>query len=139
MPHITQTDMTRQVRKQSVMGYRNPKPANKIKPMKLSKAVEERLKKSIITPEMYERMLYFAKYQPAGKRRLNDTNLSKLVIGEDVAPLTDTQGLRAGGQVSEGNVNRAPLKRKPLRLTIKNKNTLKDNPNYPYFKNNFKA
>ena len=88
---------------------------------------------------MYERLLYFAKYQPSGKRRLNDTNLSKLVIGEDVAPLTDTQGLRAGGQVSEGNVNRAPLKRKPLRLTIKNKNTLKDNANYPYFKNNFKA
>jgi hypothetical protein len=139
MPHITQTDMTRQVRKQSVMGYRDPKPGNKIKPVKLSKAVEERLKKSIITPEMYERMLYFAKYQPSGKRRLNDTNLSKLVIGEDVAPLTDTQGLRAGGQVSEGNVNRAPLKRKPLRLTIKNKNTLKDNANYPYFKNNFKA
>ncbi len=131
--------MTRQVRKQSVMGYRDPKPGNKIKPVKLSKAVEERLKKSIITPEMYERMLYFAKYQPSGKRRLNDTNLSKLVIGEDVAPLTDTQGLRAGGQVSEGNVNRAPLKRKPLRLTIKNKNTLKDNANYPYFKNNFKA
>ena len=131
--------MTRQVRKQSVMGYRDPKPGNKIKPVKLSKAVEERLKKSIITPEMYERMLYFAKYQPSGKRRLNDTNLSKLVIGEDVAPLTDTQGLRAGGQVSEGNVNRAPLKRKPLRLTIKNKNTLKDNANYPYFKNNFKV
>jgi hypothetical protein len=119
MPFITQNEINKEVRKQS-------------------KAVEEKLKKSIITPEMYERMLYFAKYQPAGKRRLNDTNLSKMVIGEDLAPLTDTQGLRAGGQVSEANVNRTPLKRKPLRLTIKNKNSLTNNPDYPYFKNSFK-
>jgi len=135
MPFITQNEMNKEVRKQSFGGFKNPK---KNKPLKLSKAVQEKLKKSIITPEMYERMLYFAKYQPAGKRRLNDTNLSKMVIGEDLAPLTDTQGLRAGGQVSEGNVNRAPLKTKPLRLNIKNKNSLTNNPDYPYFKNSFK-
>jgi hypothetical protein len=135
MPFITQNEMNKEVRKQSFGGFKNPK---KNKPLKLSKAVQEKLKKSIITPEMYERMLYFAKYQPAGKRRLNDTNLSKMVIGEDLAPLTDTQGLRAGGQVSEGNVNRVPLKTKPLRLNIKNKNSLTNNPDYPYFKNSFK-
>jgi hypothetical protein len=104
---------------------------------KLSKGVQQRLKDSIITPAMYEDMLYFAKYQPAGKRKLNDTNLSRMVIGEDIAPLTDTQGLRKGGLVSEGNVDRKPLKNKPIKLTIKNNNRLKSNPNYSSFKNNF--
>ncbi len=138
MSRITGKDMNNQVRRQSVGGFRNPPAGSQIKPMKLTKASEERLKKSIITPEMYEEMLLFAKYQPAGKRKLNNQNLAKMVIGEDLAPLTDTQGLRSGGQVSEGNVDRRPLKNKTIKLTIKNKNSLKNNPDYPYFKNNFK-
>ena len=86
---------------------------------------------------MYEEMLYFAKYQPAGKRKLNDVNLSKMVISEDIAPLTDREGLRKGGLVSEGNVDRKPLKNKTIKLNIKNNNRLEGNPNYPSFKNNF--
>ena len=134
MVKISDTLMTDNIRRQSVGGYRRP---NKPKVMKLSKGVEKRLKDSIITPAMYEEMLYFAKYTPSGKRKLNDTNLSRMVIGEDIAPLTDRDGLRSGGLVSEGNVNRKPLKNKPIKLTVKNNNRLKDNPNYTSFKNNF--
>ena len=135
MVKISDKLMTDNIRRQSVGGYRRPE---KPKVMKLSKGVEKRLKDSIITPTMYEEMLYFAKYQPSGKRKLNDTNLARMVIGEDIAPLTDTDGLRAGGMVSEGNVNRKPLKNKTIKLTIKNNNRLKGNPNYTSFKNNFK-
>ena len=135
MVKLSDKMMTDNIRRQSVGGYRRP---NKPKVMKLSKAVENRLKESIITPAMYEEMLYFAKYQPSGKRKLNDTNLARMVIGEDIAPLTDTQGLRKGGMVSEGNVNKKPLKNKTIKLTVKNNNRLKDNPNYTSFKNDFK-
>ena len=135
MVKISDNLMTDNIRRQSVGGYRRPE---KPKVMKISKGVERRLKDSIITPAMYEEMLYFAKYQPSGKRKLNDTNLSRMVIGEDIAPLTDTQGLRKGGMVSEGNVNKKPLKNKTIKLTVKNTNRLKNNPNYTSFKNDFK-
>lgn len=135
MVKISDKMMTNNIRRQSVGGYRKP---NKPKVMKLSKAVENRLKESIITPEMYEEMLYFAKYQPSGKRKLNDTNLARMIIAEDIAPLTDRDGLRKGGLVSEGNVNRKPLKNKTIKLTVKNNNRLKGNPNYTSFKNDFK-
>ena len=138
MSRISNTNMTQNIRRQSVGGYRNPPAGNKVETIKLPKAVEKRLKDSIITPEMYEQMLYFAKYQPAGKRKLNDINLSQMVIGEDIAPLTDTQGLRKGGLVSEGNVDRKPLKNKTIKINIKNNNRLEGNPNYPSFKNSFK-
>lgn len=138
MPMITNKNMTQNIRRQSVGGFRNPPTGDKVETLKLPKAVEQRLKNSIITPEMYEEMLYFAKYQPAGKRKLNDVNLSRMVIGEDIAPLTDTQGLRKGGMVSEGNVDRKPLKNKTIKLNIKNNNRIKGNPDYPSFKNNFR-
>jgi hypothetical protein len=138
MSRITNTNMTQNIRRQSVGGFRNPPTGNKVETLKLPKAVEKRLKDSIITTEMYEEMLYFAKYQPSGKRKLNDVNLSRMVIGEDIAPLTNTQGLRKGGMVSEGNVDRKPLKNKPIKLNIKNNNRLEGNPNYPSFKNDFK-
>ena len=138
MSRISNTNMTQNIRRQSVGGFRNPPAGNKVETIKLPKAVEKRLKDSIITPEMYEQMLYFAKYQPAGKRKLNDINLSRMVIGEDIAPLTDTQGLRKGGLVSEGNIDRKPLKNKTIKINIKNNNRLEGNPNYPSFKNNFK-
>ena len=138
MPMITNKNMSENIRRQSVGGYRNPPAGNKVETIKLPKAVQQRLKNSVITPEMYEEMLYFAKFQPAGKRKLNDVDLSRMVIGEDVAPLNDKDGLRTGGFVSEGNVNRAPLKNKTLKLNIKNLNKNPNNPDYPYFKNKFK-
>jgi len=138
MPMITNKNMSENIRRQSVGGYRNPPAGNKVETIKLPKAVQQRLKNSVITPEMYEEMLYFAKYQPSGKRKLNDVNVSRMVIGEDIAPLTDTQGLRKGGMVSEGNVDRKPLKNKPIKLNIKNNNRIEGNPDYPSFKNNFR-
>jgi hypothetical protein len=138
MSRISNKNITQNVRRQSVGGFRNPPAGSKVETLKLPKAVEKRLKDSIITPEMYEEMLYFAKYQPAGKRKLNDINLSKMVIGEDIAPLTDREGLRKGGMVSEGNVDRKHLKNKTIKINIKNNNRIEGNPNYPSFKNNFK-
>jgi hypothetical protein len=134
MARISDKTIVNNNKRASVGGYKNPK----VEIMKLPKAVEKRLKESVITPEMYEEMLYFAKYQPSGKRKLNDINLSRMVIGEDIAPLTDTQGLRKGGMVSEGNIDRKPLKNKTIKLNIKNNNRIQGNPNYPSFKNNFK-
>jgi len=134
MARISEKTIVNNNKRASVGGYKNPK----VEIMKLPKAVEKRLKESVITPQMYEEMLYFAKYQPSGKRKLNDINLSRMVIGEDIAPLTDTQGLRKGGMVSEGNIDRKPLKNKTIKLNIKNNNRIQGNPNYPSFKNNFK-
>lgn len=138
MKRISDKNINDNIRRQSVGGFRNPPTGKNIETIKISNAVQKRIKDSVITPEMYKEMLYFAKYQPSGRRKLNDINLSKMVIGEDIAPLTDTQGLRKGGLVSEGNIDRKPLKNKPVKLNIKNNNKLKNNPDYPYFKNKFK-
>ena len=139
MPQITDKNMNNNIRRQSVGGYRKPPTGKNIKTVDLPIAVQKRLEGSdVITKDMYLEMLYFAKFQPAGKRKLNDINLSRMVIGEDIAPLTDTQGLRKGGMVSEGNVDRKPLKNKPIKLNIKNNNRIEGNPDYPSFKNNFR-
>ena len=128
-------------RKQSVGGYRDPPTGKQVEIEKLPQSVKDRLEKSLIDEETYLNMLYFAKYQPSGRRKLNDENLSSMVIGESEAPLTDTQGLRKGGEVAMSMLkdnSRKPLKTKPLNLSIKNNNRLKSNPNYTSFKNNFK-
>ena len=128
-------------RKQSVGGFRNPPTGKDVEVEKLPQSVKDRLEKSLIDEDTYLKMLYFAKYQPSGRRKLNDENLSNMVIGEDEAPMTDTQGLRKGGQTSISilkNNSIKPLKTKPLNLNIKNNNRLKGNPNYTSFKNNFK-
>ena len=140
MTRINSNSIRMNRRKQSVGGYRNPPTGKDIPTKPLPQAVKNRIKKSNIDEDTYLKMLYFARYQPHGKRKLNDENLSSLVIGESEAPLTDTQGLRKGGQVAitmlEDN-SRIPLKVKPLHLNIKNNNRLKTNPNYTSFKNNF--
>ena len=140
MTRIASNSIRMNRRKQSVGGYRNPPTGKDIPTEVLPQAVRNRIKKSNIDEATYLKMLYFARYQPHGKRKLNDENLSSLVIGESEAPLTDTQGLRKGGQVAitmlEDN-SRIPLKVKPLKLNIKNNNRLKTNPNFSSFKNNF--
>lgn len=54
MSRISNKNITQNVRRQSVGGFRNPPTGNKVETIKLPKAVEKRLKDSIITPEMYE-------------------------------------------------------------------------------------
>lgn len=130
-------------RKQSVMGKRDPPTGKDVKIMGLSNKLQKRLKKNNISVEEYEKMLYFARYQPRGHRKLNDEDLSYLVIGEDQSkmPLTNTQGLRKGGQVSKSVLNNSikPLtNNKQLNFSIKNNNRLKSNPNFTSFKNQFK-
>lgn len=131
---LTSKNIYNSRRKESYSGFKQPP-----KPEVLPLSVQKRLNKSDkITPDMYHEMLYFAQEQPSGKRKLNKYDVSKLVIGEDIAPLSNITGLREGGLVSEGNVDRKPLKNKTAQLSIKNNNRLKGSPDYPYFKNNFK-
>lgn len=142
MPNrITSDEMRLQNRRQSVGGYRDPPSGKAVEVEKLPHSVQGRLKRANINEDEYLKMLYFAKYQPRGHRKLNDENLTSMVIGESEAPMTDTQGLRRGGEVANTmlqNNSRKPLKEKPLGLTIKNNNRLKTNPNFTSFKNNFK-
>ena len=141
MSRISSGNIRLNRRKQSVGGFRNPPTGKEVEVEKLPQSVKDRLEKSLIDEDTYLNMLYFAKYQPSGRRKLNDENLTSLVIGEDEAPMTDTQGLRKGGQTSITMLkdnSREPLKTKPLNLNLKNNNRLKGNPNYTSFKNNFK-
>ena len=62
MSRISSENIRLNRRKQSVGGYRNPPTGKDVPIEKLPKAVEERIKKSNIDMEMYENMLYFAKY-----------------------------------------------------------------------------
>lgn len=140
MTRITSGNIRLNRRKQSVGGYRNPPTGKDVEVEKMPQSVRDRLEKSLIDEDTYLNMLYFAKYQPNGRRKLNDENLSSMVVGEDDAPLTNTQGLRKGGTVAISMLkdnSRKPLKTKPLNLSIKNNNRLKSNPNYTSFKNNF--
>jgi len=141
MSRISSGNIRLNRRKQSVGGFRDPPTGKDVEVEKLPQSVRDRLEKSLIDEDTYLKMLYFAKYQPSGRRKLNDENLSSMVIGQDEAPMTDTQGLRKGGQTSISilkNNSIKPLKTKPLNLSIKNNNRLKSNPNYTSFKNNFK-
>lgn len=134
-------NLNNNIRRASNSGYKNPPTGKDIETVELPNSVKKRIKESNMSEDQYLKMLYFAKYVPSGKRKLNDKDLTKMVITEREAPLTDTQGLRKGGNVSGNqvrmNVNRKPLKNKPLKLTIKNNNSLPNNPDYPSFKNNF--
>ena len=82
-------------------------------------------------------MLYFAKFQPRGKRKLNQKDLSDMVVGFEEAPLTKMSGLREGGKVAmtilEGSIE--PLKTVAKPTNIMNKNRISTNPNFASFKN----
>ena len=137
---VSTKSMNQNIRRQSVMGLRNPPTGDNIRIEDLPKAVQERLSKSNISDEEFYQMLYFAKFQPRGKRRLNKKELSDLVIGFSEAPLTSTSGLRNGGKVSktilDGSID--PLKAKSFIANIKNKNRIPTNPNFTSFKNSIK-
>tara|TARA_R110002167_G_scaffold240620_1_gene445841 strand:- start:728 stop:1165 length:438 start_codon:yes stop_codon:yes gene_type:complete len=137
---ITTGDIIQQTRIASSSGYRNPPTGTSVEILALPVTVQKRLAKSQIDEEEYLKMLHFAQQLPRGHRKLNDEDLTKLVIGMDEAPGTNTQGLRKGGQVSETILDdsRKPLKTKALQLNIKNKNRLATNPNFASFKNRFK-
>lgn len=135
MSKITSKDMENQNRRQSVGGLRNPH----VKITELPKTVQKRQKDSKISDDEFEEMLYFAKKQPRGLRKLNSEDLSYLIISSKAPPLTDTQGLRKGGTISktvtQGNIK--ALRNRIPKTNIKNNNRLPGNPNYTSFKNNF--
>ena len=138
---ISTGEITQQRRIQSVGGYRAPPTGKAVEIASLPQTVQKRLAKSEISEDEFLRMLYFAQQLPRGHRKLNDEDLTKLVVGESEAPMTDTQGLRKGGKVAETMLednSRKPLKQKSLGLNLKNLNRLPTNPNYTSFKNRFK-
>ena len=141
MNRISTADIVQQSRIASSSGFRNPPTGSAVEILSLPQTVQKRLAKSQIDESEYLKMLQFAQQLPRGHRKLNDEDLTRLVIGESEAPGTDRSGLRRGGQVSETmleNNSRKPLKTKPLELNLKNKNRLVTNPNFTSFKNRFK-
>jgi hypothetical protein len=101
----------------------------------------------------------FAQYLPRGKRKLklNMPELRDHLLSSDkLNPLTNTDGLRSGGNASMTGGEKAKPKlatneikemnQKQFNFSIKNKNRVKSianlnngfNPNYTSFKNNFK-
>ena len=141
MNRISTADIVQQSRIASSSGFRNPATGSAVEILSLPQTVQKRLAKSQIDEEEYLKMLEFARLLPRGHRKLNDSDLTKLVIGESEAPGTDRSGLRRGGDVAITMLDdnsRKPLKTKSLQLNIKNKNRLATNPNFSSFKNNFK-
>ena len=134
---ITTGDVNDAIRRQSVMGLRDPPTGSQVKISDLPKTVQERFAKSGIPEDEFLQMLYFAKYQPRGKRRLNQKDLSDMVVGFGEAPLTKKSGLRSGGKVAmtllEGSI--VPLKTVAKPTNIKNTNRISTNPNFASFKN----
>jgi len=134
---ITNGDVNDAIRRQSVMGLRAPPTGSQVKIADLPKTVQSRFAKSGIPEDEFLQMLYFAKYQPRGKRKLNQKDLSDMVVGFSEAPLTKTSGLRNGGKVAmtilEGSIE--PLKTVAKPTNIKNTNRIATNPNFASFKN----
>lgn len=136
-PKITTGDVNDAIRRQSVMGLRDPPTGSEVKIADLPKSVQERFAKSGIPEDEFLQMLYFAKYQPRGKRKLNQKDLSDMVVGFSEAPLTKEAGLRSGGKVAmtilEGSIE--PLKTVAKPTNLMNKNRIATNPNFTSFKN----
>jgi len=134
---ITNGDVNDAIRRQSVMGLRDPPTGSQVKIADLPKTVQARFAKSGIPEDEFLQMLYFAKFQPRGKRKLNQKDLSDMVVGFSEAPLTKTSGLRSGGKVAmtilEGSIE--PLKTIAKPTNIKNTNRIATNPNFASFKN----
>ncbi len=85
-------------------------------------------------------MEQYAKLLPRGKRKLklNLPELRDTVLAKDLmaAPLTKTSGLNKGGNISLKTMGKDKTQKDYI-IDIQNKNTLKTNPNYTSFKNNF--
>lgn len=135
---LTTNEINTSIRKQSVGGLQlgQPKNSKKMQPDINKQPV---LKGNIsqdefIVMEEYSRML------PRGNRklRLNVPLLRNTVLSNvlEAAPLTKTSGLNSGGNLSLLPKN--PKSQKEYITNIKNKNSLKQNPSYSYFKNDFK-
>ena len=143
---LSEDEVTNARRRASVRGYRKPSTAPNVPTQKLNDETMKRIGKSNINEKMYQTMLYFAKKQPHGYRKLNFNNeiLRDLTVLQPMSSaLTDRNGLSGGGQVAfKGNTKL--LNQKQILFTIKNNNRVTYdkfpgiNPNYTSFKNDFK-
>jgi len=127
--------------------------------IKLADKLQEDIDKSEIDLDQFILMEEFATYLPRGKRKLklNMPELKDQLLSNDkLNPLTNTDGLRTGGNASlmGGNKPKPKLATDEIKamsqnqflLTIKNKNRVRSsvnlnngfNPNYTSFKNKFK-
>lgn len=127
--------------------------------VKLNDKLIENVEKSEINLDQYILMENFATYLPRGKRKLklNMPELRDHLLSSDkLNPLTNTDGLRSGGNASMVSGDKAKpvpatneikdMSQKSYLFTIKNKNRVKSevnlnngfNPNYSSFKNKFK-
>ena len=143
---LSEEEIINSRRRASVRGYRKPQTAPNITTQKLNDKTMEKIGRSNIDEKMYQTMLYFAKKQPHGNRKLNFNNqvLNDMTVLQPISSaLTDRNGLSGGGQIAfKGNTKL--LNQKQILFTIKNKNRVRYdkfpnvNPNYTSFKNDFK-
>jgi len=128
-----------QVKRDSVGGLQKGASSISINPPPPSKAPQAMPMAEI---SMEEKVILenYASYLPRGKRqlKLNVKELTDAVLAKDLmaAPLTKTSGLNRGGLQSVSS--KKPKSQSEYIATIKNKNTLKMNPVFSSFKNDFK-
>lgn len=131
-----------QSRKAQIDGKQTYKPTT----FKVNDSKMKKIEDANLSLDEYIVMEEFAQYLPRGHRKLklNMPELrDQLLSKKGVNQMTDTDGLRSGGFAARtGNLKAPPkqatkeLDQKTILYTIKNKNRIKENPNYTSFKNN---
>ena len=136
MSSITTQQIELKVRQDSVMGFEkgmSSKPEN-------LQVISDNGKEAEITQDEMIVLEQYAKLLPRGNRKLklNLPELRDTILAKDLiaAPLTKTSGLNRGGNNSL-KTGGQPKSQKDYIVNIQNKNTLKTNPNFTSFKNNF--
>ena len=139
MGYITDESIELKVKQDSVMGFQKGQSSKPEKPGLNTKPDKDDKRSEISGDEMLV-MEQYAKLLPRGNRKLklNVPLLRDTVLAKDLiaAPLTKTSGLNSGGNNSLKT--KGPAKsQKDYIVNIQNKNSLKTNPNFTSFKNNF--
>ena len=136
MSSITTQQIELKVRQDSVMGFEKGMSS---KPESLQ-VVADNGKEAEITQDEMIVLEQYAKLLPRGNRKLklNLPELRDTILAKDLiaAPLTKTSGLNRGG-LNSLKTRGQPKSQKDYIVNIQNKNTLKTNPNFTSFKNNF--
>lgn len=131
-----------QSRKAQIDGKQTYKPTT----FKVNDSKMKKIEDANLSLDEFIVMEEFAQYLPRGHRKLklNMPELrDQLLSKKGVNQMTDSDGLRSGGLAARtGNLKAPPkqatkeLDQKTILYTIKNKNRIKENPNYTSFKNN---
>ena len=142
-PHLIQSDSIFLKVGQANIDGKDIRQSKKCPDKELNGVHKKKLKKSTMTADEFLQMRAYAKHLPRGKRelKLDYSKLRDMLLSENTDTpedaLTKTAGHQRGGKVAiEGNLK--SLSQKDHIITIKNNNRLPWNPDYPYWRNNYK-